>query len=249
LLVGEFAPLNVARLAATVVALPGQLTFFGDKLTQLAPERMRLLQQTLPVCDVRPLDLLPLNDLKPIWDLKLRRPFGAWDVVSVFNWSDAPSTQRVAFADLGLDSRQEYLVYEFWSRKFLGIRRDHLELPLPPHGNVLLSVHARQDCPQFISTDRHVCQGGVELKAVAWNQGRAELSCSFKLVENDPLTAFFHVPSPYMLTAATADDAEVQKTAADAAPLISVTLRRGTSGEAKVRLTFRRSRDRATPRG
>ena len=49
----------MARLATTVVALPGQLTFFGDQLTKLPPERMRLLQQTLPVCDVRPLDLVP----------------------------------------------------------------------------------------------------------------------------------------------------------------------------------------------
>lgn len=249
LLVGEFAPLNVARLATTVVALPGQLTFFGDKLTQLAPERMRLLQQTLPVCDVRPLDLLPLNDLKPVWDLKLRRPFGAWDVVSVFNWSDAPSTQRVAFADLGLDSQQEYLVYEFWSQKFLGLRRGRIELPLPPHANALLAVHARQDRPQFVSTDRHVCQGGVELNDVGWNHERTELSCVFRLVENDPLTAFFHVPPPYLLTVATADNADVQKTATDAAPLISVTLQRSTAGEAKVRLTFRRSRDRATPQG
>lgn len=201
---------------------------------------MRLLQQTLPVCDVRPLDLLPLDELKPVWDLKLRRAFGAWDLVSVFNWSDAPSTQRVAFADLGLDSQQEYLVYEFWSQKLLGSRRGNLELPLPPHANVLLAVDARQDRPQFVSTDRHVCQGGVELSEVAWNPERAELSSTFKLVANDALTAFFHAPPPYTLAAATAEGAEVQKKATNAAPLISVTLRRSTSGEAKVRLSFQR---------
>jgi len=81
---------------------------------------------------------------------------------------------------------------------------------------------------------------------LAWNQERAELSCSFRLVENDPLTAFFHVPSPYLLAAATAEGAEVQQRATDPAPLISVTLRRSTSGEATVRLAFRRSRGRAT---
>ncbi|NIA16090.1 MAG: hypothetical protein GWP08_18675, partial [Nitrospiraceae bacterium] len=56
LMVEAATPLNVARLAATVVALPGQVTFAGDKLTELPAERMRLLQQALPVCDVRPLD-------------------------------------------------------------------------------------------------------------------------------------------------------------------------------------------------
>jgi hypothetical protein len=248
LLVGDFAPLNVARLATTVVALPGQLTFFGDKLTQLAPDRMRLLQQALPVCDVRPLDLLPLPTLKPVWDLKLRRPFGSWDVVSVFNWSDAPATQRVAFADLGLDPTHEYLVYDFWSQDLIESRQDHLELPIPPHANVLLSVHPRQNRPQFVSTDRHVCQGGVELKDMAWNQEQAELSCSFKLVENDPLTAFFHVPPPYILDKATAEGAEVQRTALDDAPLVAVTLRRSTSGEGKARLVFQRLTEAGVPK-
>ena len=110
LMVGEYASLDLARVATTVVALPGQLTFFGDKLGKLPADRMRLLQQTLPVCDVRPLDLLPLDELKPVWDLKIRRPFGDWDVVSVFNWTDQACTQRVSLAELGLDSTKEYLV-------------------------------------------------------------------------------------------------------------------------------------------
>jgi hypothetical protein len=41
----------------------------GDKLGQLPPARMRLLQLALPVCDVHPLDLVPNPELKPIWDL------------------------------------------------------------------------------------------------------------------------------------------------------------------------------------
>ena len=39
--------------------------FAGDKLAGLKPERMRLLQQALPVCDVRPLDLYPFFGLLP----------------------------------------------------------------------------------------------------------------------------------------------------------------------------------------
>ncbi|MGH9398207.1 MAG: hypothetical protein ACRD18_15320 [Terriglobia bacterium] len=57
-MVGEAAPLSVVRIATTVIALPGQLTFISDKLGQLPPQRMRLLQQALPVCDVHPLDLI-----------------------------------------------------------------------------------------------------------------------------------------------------------------------------------------------
>ena len=88
LLVGSFASRNVARLAATVVALPGQAMFAGDKLAKLPPERMWLLQRCLPVCDVRPLDLYPIYTLKRVWALKIRRLFGSWDVVSLFNWDE-----------------------------------------------------------------------------------------------------------------------------------------------------------------
>ena len=239
LLVGEFAPLDVARLATTVIALPGQLTFFGDKLGKLPPDRMRLLQQTLPVCDVRPLDLAPLDELKPVWDLKIRRPFADWDVVSLFNWSNEPATLRVTFAQLGLDSSKEYLLYEFWGRKLLGSRRDLVEVALAPHSNVLLAVHAKLDRPQYLSTDRHVSQGGVELTDVNWNQERAELTSTFKLVENDPLTALFHMPPQYVLAEATVEGASVEATSVEASPLIAVTLRRVTAGETCLHLKFR----------
>ena len=238
LMVGEFAPIGVARLATTVVALPGQLTFFGDKLAKLSPERMRLLQQSLPVCDVRPMDLLPLHDLKPVWDLKIRRPFASWDVVSLFNWGNEPTTRPVTFDQLGLDQGKDYLLYEFWSHKFLGSQRGQFGLRVEPRSNLLLAIHVRLGHPQFLSTDRHVSQGGVELTDMTWNEERAELACAFKLVQNDPLTAFFHVPPPFVFAEAAADSAEIQKTSADAGSLISVTLRRATTGEAKLCLRF-----------
>jgi hypothetical protein len=246
LMVGEYAPLGVARLATTVVALPGQLTFFGDKLGKLPAERLRLLQQALPVCDVRPMDLLPLDGLKPVWDLKIRRPFASWDVVSLFNWSDEPTTLRVTFDQLGLDPSQEYLLYEFWNRQFLGARRDGFELRVEPRSNRLLAIHARRDRPQFLSTNRHVSQGGVELTDATWDKERAELSCRFKLVENDPLTAVFHVPPPFVFAKAAADGAQIESTSTDADPMLSVTLRRATTGEAMVHLRFRNSSQPAT---
>jgi hypothetical protein len=239
LMVGRRTPLNIARIATTVVALPGQLTFFGDKLTGLPADRMRLLQQALPVCDVHPLDLLPLDELRPAWDLKIHRPFGNWDVVSLFNWSDAPATLRLTFAELGLDRAREYLVYDFWNRKFLGPRKEFLELPLEARSNALLAVHARLDRPQFLSTDRHVSQGGVELTDTAWNPDRLELVCTFKLVAKEPLTACFHAPPAFALEEATADGATVENASATADRLISVVLRRSTAGEARLRLKFR----------
>ncbi len=236
LLVGEAAPLNMARIATTVVALPGQLTFFGDKLGQLPPSRMRLLQQALPVCNVRPLDLAPNPDLKPIWDLKIRRPFASWDVVSLFNWNDQASGIKLLFADLGLNQEKEYLVYDFWNRKFLGLQKGDMECRVDARANLLLAVHENLGRPQLLSTDRHVSQGGVEWIDSAWNRERKELACSFKLVENDPLTAVIHAAPPYRFAAAKSENATVETQTNDS--IIQVTLRRATSGEGKVILTF-----------
>ena len=241
LLVGDFATLDMARVATTVVALPGQLTFFGDKLTRLAPDRMRLLQQTLPVCDVHPLDLMPRGgELLPIWDLKISRPFANWDVVSLFNWTDEPRIQRLTFADIGLDGKRQYLLFDFWNHKFLGACKDGMEFKLEPRSNRLLAVHPDLERPQFLSTDRHISQGGVELTDASWNPDRLELACTFKLVEHDRLTACFHVPPAFVFSGATVAGATMEQTSSPASPLISITLVRPTSGEAKIQLKFQR---------
>jgi hypothetical protein len=244
--VGEPATLDVARIAATVVALPGQLTFLSDKLGELPDERMRLLQQALPVCDVHPLDLYPIPDLKPVWDLKIRRPFGAWDVVSVFNWGDTQRDDRVSLEDLGLDARKEYLVFEFWSRKLLGVRRGAVELRLAPRSNLLLAVHELLDRPQLVSSDRHISQGGVELAGLAWFDARTELESRLELVGGDALSVFFHVPEGYQLTRTSAAGAAVEEVSA-AGPLTTVVLRRATSGQATLKLAFVRRAPQPSP--
>ncbi|MGD0094448.1 MAG: alpha-galactosidase, partial [Planctomycetota bacterium] len=238
LLVGAHSPLNVAQVAATIVALPGQVTFCGDKLGQLPPERMRLLQQALPVCAVRPLDLFPVFDLAPVWDLKVRRPFGSWDVVSVFNWSDQPAECRLAFSDLGLDDQTEYLIYEFWGRRFLGRCRGAAAAKIEARSNLLLAIHACLGRPQFLSTDRHITQGGVCLARHEWDAGKRLLSLGVQLVENEPLTVVVHVPAGFTPEPATAEGAAVEATGFSAERTLSITVRRPESGQALLRLPF-----------
>lgn len=238
LLVAEPASLNEARLAATVVALPGQLTFFGDKLGQLPPERMRILQQTLPVCDVHPLDLQPAKELKAIWDLKIRRPFGSWDVVSLFNWDETPRELVLAFATLGLEPDQDYLLYEFWSQRFLGAKREEFSVHVEPHANVLLAVHPQLNRPQFLSTDRHVSQGGVELTSQEWHETSKELVCSFELVENDPLTAVIYCPPSHRFIRAAADGTASASVPDATASIIKVVLQSTQPGPSRLHLQF-----------
>ena len=210
LLVAKPAPMGMARIATTVVGLPGQMMFAGDKLARLPAERMRLLQRCLPVCDVRPLDLYPIYDLKPVWTLKVARPFATWDVVSLFNWDVARARKvGVRVAELGLDPKREYLAYEFWTRKFLGVVKRRLAVELPSCSNALVALHPSLGRPQFLSTDRHITQGAVSLEALAWDAKARTLSGSTQLVANEATTLTLHVPEGFSLKRASAKGATV----------------------------------------
>jgi hypothetical protein len=224
LLVGDFLELEQARLATTVVALPGQMMFSGDRLAQLKPERMRLLQQALPVCNVRPLDLYPTFSLLPVWDLKIRRAFGNWDVVALFNWSDKAETVGFDFAEIGLDAAGEYAVDEFWTRTFQGIRKDRFEMTVPGHGVRLLAVHRAWPRPQFLSSDRHITQGAVELTQLAWDASVQTLSGAVKAVAGHPLTLRFRVPAGLTCSEAKAGAGATCRVATAGPDVLSVTL-------------------------
>ena len=177
LLVGTATALPTARLAATVVALPGQVNFFGDKLGDLPPERRWLLQRTLPVCDVRPLDLFPIYRPCSTWVVKVRRPFGAWDVVSLFNFDETGSkTLGFTFAEIGLDPKADYLIYDYWNSRFLGRFKDRFDLTVNAQSNALLAVHPDLNRPQFLSTDRHLTQGATCLEAMEWDDRKRVLT-------------------------------------------------------------------------
>ena len=224
LLVGDFLGLEQARLATTVVALPGQMMFSGDRLRELKPERMRLLQQALPVCDVRPLDLYPVFRMLPVWDLKVSRPFGEWDVVALFNWAEQPAAVGFDFAELGLDSAAEYAVYEFWTQTLQGARTGRFEMEVPARGVRLLSVHKKRAHPQFVSSDRHVTQGAVELTSLAWDAGAKSLNGTVKTVKGYPLTLRFLAPAGFTYRAAAAPADVTCRAAAEAGGLVAVTL-------------------------
>jgi hypothetical protein len=209
LLVGDYHPLEEARVTATVVALPGQMMFAGDKLAELAPERMRLLQQALPVCDVHPMNMYPVFEMAPVWDLKVKRPFGEWDVVALFNWSDEEKEVGFKFEELGLDASKFYAIYEFWTDEFQDIYEGEFSMSVPPHAVRLLAVHEEQARPQFLSSDRHLTQGAVDLEDLSWDAKKKELSGSVKLVGGHPTQLAFLLSDNFALQKVSAKDAEM----------------------------------------
>ena len=108
-------PLTIdhARALCTIVGLTGQALLLGDILYDLPPERVRMLQRLMPICDVYPGHLAPCAALPEIWNLLIRRPFEQWNVVGVFNWNERGArTIETSLEDLHLCADREYLPYD-----------------------------------------------------------------------------------------------------------------------------------------
>ncbi len=184
-----------ARVETTVVALPGQQMFAGDKLGELAPDRIRLLQQSLPVCDVHPVALCPRFGHLPVWDLAVRRKFGSWHVAALFNWGDQPQRIGVDWGEIGEDPKKNFLGWEFWEGKWLGRLQSRLELEVPPRSVRLVALQPDAGRPQFLTSDRHLTQGAVEVKNSRWDNGK--LTTEVEAVGGFPLTLRFTVPKGF----------------------------------------------------
>lgn len=166
---------------------------------------MKLLQQTLPVADVRPMSLYPYFAHLPVWNLKVARPWGSWSVVALFNWSDAPQDIGFTMAELGEDQNAAYAFYEFWTATSQGVHTGRFAMPVPPRSVRLLAMHRAAAHPQFLRSDRHITQGGVEVRRCAWNEAERVLEGAVQVIGGFPLTLRFRVPEDFVLSAATAD--------------------------------------------
>ena len=231
--------LEEARVTTTVVGLPGQVMFSGDKLTELPPERLRLVQTDLPVVDTHPMRLYPINDLMPVWNLRVEKPFQKWNVVALFNWGKEEKEISASFAELGLDGAKEYAVYETWTETNLGFRRDSFGMSVPAHAVRLFVVHERQAKPIFLASDRHITRGGVELKDLKWS-GR-ELTSVVNVIGGFPMTVRYAIPDGFAFKGVTADGAKATAVVEADGKVLAVTLAAEVTVDAAVRLQFERA--------
>jgi hypothetical protein len=189
-----------ARTSATIVALPGQLTFFGDKLAGLSDGQMKILQQTLPVADVRPGSLYPYFSMLPVWNLRVHHEkLGDYNVIALFNWSDEAQVISATAVELGIDAAAGYTGYEFWTGKAAAYDKatQSLSLEIPAHGVRVVALHPLQAVPQWVGSDRHIAQTGMEITDYAWNPATHTLEGKIQLVGAFPLTMRLHVPQGY----------------------------------------------------
>lgn len=161
-----------AQAAATIIALSGGNLLSGDRLPDLDPTRLEILKKVLPAYGeaARPVDLFD-TDRHTTFALEIRRPFGAWTVVGVFNVLETEAVEREwPLERLRLDPGKTYVAYDFWNERLHGEVTGALRVRIPPASVALLSLRETREMPQVVSTDRHVLQGAIELEDVRWDE-------------------------------------------------------------------------------
>jgi hypothetical protein len=199
--------LDQARAWAALIALYGSVTLTGDRLDRLDPNRLRLLTQCLPSTGrtARPVDLFAVLSGKDpqrhssIWHLPVVKPFGRWDVVGVFNWTGEPARRTVDLSRLGLDPNDRLLVWDYWAQEPVSHKPGDrtLDLDVAPTSCRLLVIHKDDGRPRFISSDRHLAVGMIDVDEVSWNAADQRLSGrSSHLAKDVQFEYVFHAPPP-----------------------------------------------------
>jgi hypothetical protein len=158
-------------------------------------------------------------------------------VVALFNWGDAPQDIGFTMAELGEDQNAAYALYEFWTATSQGVHTGRFAMPVPPRSVRLLAMHRAAAHPQFLSSDRHITQGGVEVRRCAWNETERALEGAVQVIGGFPLTLRFRVSEGFVLSAATADDKPCE-TRTDGREILLVTLSSDVTADVSFRLSF-----------
>ncbi|GEM_PF-3020882 len=193
LLVRDPFTLEQAQMWASLIALSGGVVFVSEYLERLPQDRLALLKKAMPVYANnggnyrfgRPLDLFENNPAQR-WLWHIKRPFGSWYVLGLFNWSEQPVQQTIRLRELGIHVQEGVHVYDFWNERYRGQEHERIELMLQPQSCVVFSLHEHRDRPFVLSTTRHITQGAVELSRVQWDERHRTLRGTARAIKNNP---------------------------------------------------------------
>ena len=117
-----------ARTWATLVNLSGGNVFLSDRLAMLNLTGTALVERVLQPTGVAavPLDLGE-NDRPALWHMALPGE----NRLGVINWSDAPVTKTICFADWQMPAPEQMI--DFWTGQVIPIADGLLHLALAPH--------------------------------------------------------------------------------------------------------------------
>jgi alpha-galactosidase len=204
--------------AATLTTLTGSALMLTDRPEVYRTERVEAARRTAPVLFTRPGELYDVDpsrssllaqagtqlsgsgprpfdadqrEVVALYQLDIARPFEQWTVLARTRNDPA----AIPLGELGLAPATDYLAFEFWTRRTLGVVRDTLRPgPIDPRFGVqVVCLRPRVAHPQLLATSRHVTCGGPDLRDVAWQDNA--LSGTSELVPGDPYVLYLNEPA------------------------------------------------------
>ncbi len=188
---------NARRTLLTQIGLlSGRLelaTSFGNITEEMKHDITRLYPVLQEPKSFRPVDMLmgKKNPEVYVYDISPE-----WSQVILCNNIKEKKTVSVPLSgiqyetgSLGLNPDKKYYVYDFWNNHLVGIinGNERLSEPLEGEQALVFSVHEVTNHPQFISTNRHIMQGYMELHNVQWNEKRKEYSGNADVVGGETM--------------------------------------------------------------
>jgi hypothetical protein len=201
-----------ARTLVSVVALSGVAYSLTGVMPELPPERLPLLQRTLPTMPIAPLDLFSrgsdadwaqfrhvraddyIHHYPEILDLKVAAKSGTYDVVALPNWRSTPVTKSVSLSrQLGLDAGEKYIAFDFWNQALLGVVSDRFSVEVEGHDTRVVLLHRLLGRPQLIGTSRHIT-GAYSIQDLSWDAAGNTMQGRSDVVPTEDYTLFIHIP-------------------------------------------------------
>jgi len=212
---GAKAPVSARTIIRPAIcAVSGTVLMLSDKVEAYQDDgNIEGMKRSAPVLFTVPGQLYSCGrQAAPWWLQEIDRPFDHWSVLARIQWGEKEKDkhvyhfkgvpqQEVKFADLGLPADGEYVVFEFWSQKYLGKSKGSFTAPAMDENNGMQVFAIRQvrEHPWVLSTTRHVSQGGVSLSDVKWDAPAKTLSGTSAVIVGDPYVLTVHLPDGYRL--------------------------------------------------
>ncbi len=201
--------MNEARAFVSAVGLSGSIVKLGETWLDMTPEWTSVLSRIMPPYGraARPIDLFE-KEWAQIHHLPVTTPAGgSHSIVGLFNWGlnkdlvtheETPEeTKEVGTSLYALGLEGTHLVYEFWSRKFIGETGDKVAMTLEPRTEAVLALRKKTGAPQFLGTSRHFTMGGTDLLAESWDADAGSLSLRFSGTADEPFEIAVYLPDGY----------------------------------------------------
>jgi hypothetical protein len=204
-----------ARLNFQGRSILGQPYVTDDSWTKVPDNILSVWQKTLPTIESFPTNLYHIKDPHKYdhIDLKIKKPWGEWDIVSLNNYENRARTLTLDLERLPLTSEKVYL-FDFWNQKYLGTfdRNSKITRNMEAiDAHCFSVVPVNNDQPVLLSTTRHFTQGGIDIDKMCIAEEGDEWVISgesMNLIKDDPYELVFK-SNGFMIDNATAENGSV----------------------------------------